>query len=68
MRYLKLFEDFENEKSFSITFDESFYQDVVSGLKKHGIKWENVDSLYQHFKKRREIKVFLIYNEYDTKL
>ena len=55
MRYLKLFEDFETEKKFSVTFDESFYQDVVSGLKKHNIKWEDVDSLYLHLKKKREI-------------
>ncbi len=55
MKYLKLFENFETEKRFSVTFDETFYRDVVSGLKKHNIKWEDVESLYLHLKKKREI-------------
>jgi hypothetical protein len=55
MKYLKLFSSNETEKKFSVSFDENYYGYVVSGLKKHNIKWEDVDSLYLHLKKKREI-------------
>jgi hypothetical protein len=40
MKYLKLFENFETEKKFSVSFETRFYPDVVSGLKNYNIRFE----------------------------
>lgn len=55
MKYLKLFEDFENEKKYSISFDESFLNDVIDALNKDKIKFEEKESIYFHLKKQVEI-------------
>ena len=34
MKYLKLFEDFETEKKYSVSFDDKFHDDVIKSLKK----------------------------------
>jgi hypothetical protein len=55
MRYLKLFENFETEKKFSVSFETRFYPDVVSGLKNYNIRFEEKENLYLNLKKQTEI-------------
>lgn len=55
MKYLKLFENFETEKKYSVSFDETFLNDVKKALNKAGIKFEEKENLYFHLKKQIEV-------------
>ena len=55
MKYLKLFEDFETEKKYSVSFDDKFHDDVIKSLKKANIRFEEKENIYFHLKKQVEI-------------
>lgn len=58
MRYLKLFENFETENKYSVSFDMTFFNDVKRGLDRANLKYEEKDSIYFHLKKQTEFLVW----------
>lgn len=64
MKYLKLFENFIKEEKFSISFDNRFYKDVVSALKRYNIRFEEKESLYHQIKNQTEL-IAWVNNEID---
>lgn len=51
MKYLKLFEEFETEKKYSVSFDITFLNDVRRALDRANLKYEESENLYYHLKK-----------------
>ena len=52
MKYLKLFEEFETEKKYSVSFDITFLNDVRRALDRANLKYEESENLYYHLKKQ----------------
>ena len=58
MKYLKLFEEFETEKKYSVSFDITFLNDVRRALDRTNLKYEESENLYYHLKKQIEFIVW----------
>jgi hypothetical protein len=58
MKYLKLFEDFETENKYSVSFDMTFLNDVKRGLDRANLKYEEKDNIYFRLKKQTELLVW----------
>jgi len=58
MKYLKLFENFETENKYSVSFDITFLNDVKRGLDRANLKYEEKDNIYYHLKKQTEFIVW----------
>ena len=58
MKYLKLFENFETENKYSVSFDITFLNDVKRGLDRENLRYEEKENLYYHLKKQMEFLVW----------
>ena len=52
MKYLKLFEDFETENKYSVSFDMTFLNDVKRALDRANLKYKESENLYYHLKNK----------------